>query len=256
MDHYQELREKGFTILPNYFDKGFVQRLIIDLDNWLDYAQKIRETNGVSEAMSGVAHQILGKDDTMAELICQLPCDALLKKYFDGPYILNSFSGIKNETAGNVKYDHAHQFHRDVRTYSSHLTLMINVIIMLEDFTISNGATRVLPYSHKNQDKPSDFHLEKNSQYLLGKAGSLVLFDSNLWHSASPNKDGSPRRALTLNYTRPFIKPQMNFCNLVGENFSTDPKVLEVIGFKSRVPNDHYDWYQPASKRFYHSDQG
>ena len=39
----------------------------------------------------------------------------------------------------------------------------------------------------------------------------------------------------------------MDYCHLVGPNFSEDQRVMEVIGFRSRIPRSHKDWYQPPS---------
>ena len=256
MKYNEDLNEKGYTIVPEFLETNFVNRLVNDLDSWIDHTATIRVNTGLGKVMAGVAHHVLGKEDSMADLIKMMPFDEVLREYFQGPYVLNSFGGLKNVKAGNENYAHVTNFHRDVRTYSPNLTLMINILIMLEDFTIENGATRLIPGSHKKKEKPSANELELKSKYITGKAGTFLLFDSNVWHAASPNTDGTPRRALTLSYTRPFVKPQMDYCKLVGENFSDDPRVMEVIGFRSRVPQSHEDWYQPPSGRFYYADQG
>ena len=255
-DHTENLNEQGYTVASQFFDQSFVNRLINDLDSWIGSAAAVRRKMGLGDVMAGVAHHILGKDDSMGDLIKRLPFDDVLREYFEGPYILNSFGGLKNVNADKENYTHVNNFHRDVRTYSPNLTLMINILLMLEDFTIENGATRLIPGSHKKKEKPSDNELELKSKYITGKAGTVLLFDSNVWHAASPNTDGTPRRALTLSYTRPFVKPQMDYCKLVGENFSDHPRVMEVIGFRSRIPQSHEDWYQPPSGRFYYADQG
>jgi hypothetical protein len=256
MNHNKNLNEQGYTIENQFFDQTFVNRLIDDLDSWIEFAAAVRVKTGQGNTMAGVAHHILGKNDSMGDLIKRLPFDDVLREYFEGPYILNSFGGLKNVNAGKENYTHVNNFHRDVRTFSPNLTLMINMLVMLEDFTIENGATQLVPFSHKEREKPSDAELQSRSVYMTGKAGTLLAFNSNVWHAASPNTDGSTRAAITLSFTRPFVKPQINYCKLVGDNFSDDPRVMEVIGFRSRIPQCHEDWYQPLSGRFYHADQG
>lgn len=256
MTYKEELSDQGYIILSNYFEKDFVDRLIRDLDQWMTISDNIRKRNGLGDVMAGVAHQILGRDDSMADLIRMLPWDSTLKDYFHGPYILNSLSGVKNIPNDQNAYEHVRTFHRDVRTYSGKFKLMINVLIMLEDFTVANGATEVIPGSHNNKNRPEQSELEQNAKTLLGSAGTAVLFDSNVWHCAAPSIDQSPRRAVTITYSRPFMKQQIDFCKLVGPDFSPNPEVMQVIGFRSRVPESHSDWYQPSQDRFYHSDQG
>ena len=93
-------------------------------------------------------------------------------------------------------------------------------------------------------------------EYLTGEAGTEVLFDSNVWLAASPNIDGSTRKTLTLAYSCPFVKPQINFCRLVGDKFSNNSQVMEGIGFRSIIPQSHEEWHQLMSNRFYYKDQG
>lgn len=251
-----DLARLGYAVIPGVFEPPFLRRLSLDLDEWMVRADQLRQRNGLGTVMRGSAHHVLGEDDAMAELLRRLPLDTELREHFGGPYILNSFGAIKHVDGPASDYAHAHRFHRDVRTYAGDFRLMVNVLIMVDDFSVENGATRVLPGSHRLADRPTDDYFAKNALPVIGAAGTVLLFDSNLWHSASLNLNGEPRRALTLTYTRPFMKPQMDYPRLLGEDFSEDPRVREVLGFRSRVPASHDDWYQPPERRFYHSDQG
>ena len=246
---------QGYFTFENYLGPSTLEKLRTDLDKWLSIADQIRNKNGLESSMLGVAHNILGQDDAMADFIKSLPLHEFLKSYFSGPYILNSFSGMKHIPDSTRAYKHVQKFHRDVRVFSKDKNLMINVIVMLDDFTIENGATKLIPGSHCHEDMPCEQYLDENSHYITGEAGSVLLFDSNIWHSASENLNGELRRALTLNYTKPYIKQQMDFLSLVGFDFSDSKDVMDIIGLRSRTPKSHSDWYQEGDKRFYHSDQ-
>lgn len=251
-----ELKRLGHALQPRALEAPFLARLRADLGVWIARCDAIRQRNGLGASMRGVAHHLLGEDDAMAELVRRLPMDELLREHFGGPYILNSFGGLMHVDGPASEYTHVHRFHRDVRTYAGDFPLMLNMLVMLDEFTIENGATRVLPGSHRMPERPPEDYLLEHAAHVTGPAGSILLFDSNLWHAASPNRSGEPRRALTLTFTRPFMKPQMDFPKLVGEGFSDDPRVLDVLGFRSRIPASHDDWYQPPERRFYHADQG
>lgn len=251
-----DLARLGYAVVPGVFEESFLVRLRDDLDAWITRCDLIRQRNGLGASMRGVAHHMLGEDDSMAALVRRLPLDAEMRAHFSGPYILNSFGGLRHMDGPASDYTHAHRFHRDVRTYAGDFPLMLNMLVMLDDFSVDNGATRVLPGAHRVRERPSEDYLLANSVHVTGRAGTVLLFDSNLWHAASPNRNGEPRRALTLTFTRPFMKPQMDFPALAGEDFSDDPKVREVLGFRSRVPRSHDDWYQPPERRFYYADQG
>ena len=248
-----QMKYLGYVVFESYLEESFLNSLRKDLDKWIKIADVVREENNVK--MSGVAHNILGQDDSMAELIKSLPLYEYLKEYFSGAYILNSFSGLKHIKDSETQYKHVQNFHRDVRVFSKEKNLMINMLIMLDEFKIENGATRLIPSSHYYEEFPSKEYIEKKAEYITGKAGTILLFNSNIWHSASKNLNDEPRRTLTLNFTKPYIKPQFDFFNILGKNFSVDPRVMDIIGLRSRVPGSLSDWYQVGDKRFYHKDQ-
>jgi len=76
----------------------------------------------------------------------------------------------------------------------------MNIIVMLDDFTLDNGATHLLSRSHLKKDKPSDEEFFSQADRAVGKSGSIVLWDSNIWHAAGENKTDAPRRSLSLIY--------------------------------------------------------
>ena len=97
-------------------------------------------------------------------------------------------------------------------------------------------------------------------RYLLAahRAGSIVVFDSNLWHAAGENKTERPRRALTLAFTRPFVKQQLDYPRALGvERAATlSPELRQLLGYNARVPASLDEWYQPPERRMYRRDQG
>ncbi len=202
------------------------------------------------------AHHVVGGCDSLNEFLCTPFVDDYIHAYFDGEYILNSYGALNNLPCSSETYQHGQRFHRDVRTFSRDFRLMLNMLVMIDDFTAENGATKLVPGTHRVESRPSDDYLESNAIRAVGKAGSIVLFDSNLWHSAAPNLTTGPRMALTLTFSRPFMKQQLDYPRLLGENFPEDARTRQLLGYNSRVPSNHDEWYQPAEKRMYKPGQG
>jgi ectoine hydroxylase-related dioxygenase (phytanoyl-CoA dioxygenase family) len=83
---------------------------------------------------------------------------------------------------------------------------------MLDDFTESNGATRVVPRSHLLRRKPQwDSEHQPNAISLTGPAGSVAMWLSNTWHCSGANITDFPRRAVLCYYARSWIKPFSDF---------------------------------------------
>ena len=82
-----------------------------------------------------------------------------------------------------------------------------NSIWLLVDFTRENGATRVVPGSHKSGLHPQTALADAwarhvDEELLTGRAGTVVIFNSHLWHGGTINKTAAPRYALHAYFTR------------------------------------------------------
>ena len=76
-----------------------------------------------------------------------------------------------------------------------------NSIWMLDDFTESNGATRVVPGSHRWPRLPADAMSDPRDPHpqetlLLGEAGSCAILNAHLWHGGTKNTTDQLRRSV------------------------------------------------------------
>ncbi len=80
-----------------------------------------------------------------------------------------------------------------------------NSIWLLNDFTPENGATRLVPGSHKLGLDPRK-HLDDaqaphpDEILVLGKAGTVFVFNAQTWHGGTLNRSSEPRRAVHCYY--------------------------------------------------------
>lgn len=84
------------------------------------------------------------------------------------------------------------------------------MMITLDDFTSENGSTYFLTGSHKSDENQKPTSSTKMQIALIQK-GSIILFDSNLWHAAGKNYTDATRRTLTMAFTKPFFKQQLDY---------------------------------------------
>jgi ectoine hydroxylase-related dioxygenase (phytanoyl-CoA dioxygenase family) len=90
-----------------------------------------------------------------------------------------------------------------------------NSIWLLDDFTVANGATRVVPGSHRRGSMPADEMPDLTAAHpdqiqLTGPAGTVVIFNSHLWHGGTQNRTDNPRRALHSYFTRRHLPQQLD----------------------------------------------
>ena len=81
----------------------------------------------------------------------------------------------------------------------------------LDDFTADNGATCFVPGSHRlnRPPRPDD---EATPVPFEAPAGTLIVFDSRIWHRTGFNRTSDQHRAGVFGwYTRTFYRTQENW---------------------------------------------
>ena len=90
-----------------------------------------------------------------------------------------------------------------------------NTVWMLDDFTLENGPTRLIPGSHQWGRLPQDSLTDPQAAHpgeilLTGKAGTVVVMNAHLWHGGTANLTDRPRCAMHGFYCRG-DKPQQQY---------------------------------------------
>ena len=108
---------------------------------------------------------------------------------------------------------------------------------VLDEFTTTNGATQVVPGSHRTRKKPQWSGQQENSMVLAAPAGSVVIWLSNTWHRSGPNVTDGPRPAILCYYCRSWIKPFTDFTSSLSPEIARtfSPELRYLLGFSSNA---------------------
>ena len=77
---------------------------------------------------------------------------------------------------------------------------------MLSEFAPETGATAIVPGSHRSPNNPTGNNgVDASQPYpgeirATGKAGSVLVFDSRLWHASTPNLSDEARVGMAVRY--------------------------------------------------------
>jgi len=253
-----ELATNGFAKFSNVLSKEFCEKLNESLEKSYIHCREFQVKNEVDQITDGTLHHLLATDDDIylevLNKIFATEIARLFDSFFEGNFIINTYGAVKNLKS---KPSYVANIHRDIRFFSNGFPLMLQQIILLDDFTLENGATYLLSGSHLNSEKPNSEMFYANAKRAIGKRGDVFIFDSNLWHAAGINQTDMERRALTINFTKPFMKQQLDYCRAIGSEkvFSMPDNLKQILGYFSRVPSNLNEWYQKPEHRFYKSDQ-
>ena len=133
----------------------------------------------------------------------------------------------------------AQVLHRDEDVYPlprPHAPVVVNSMWALCDFTEANGATRLVPGSHRWTDDRRPREDEAVPATML--AGSVLVYLGGLWHGGGANTTDRPRPGLLLEYVVSWLRPQETHLLTVPPEVARDlpPRLQELLGYNVFPP--------------------
>ena len=199
--HLQNLEENGFTIASNVltedellFLRGVLDSIYATFDPERDGLRKVEGYHFASNLVNkGSFFESIFLRSPVYDLACHLLGeDCILSS-------LNSLEPLKNQ--GNQR------LHRDGSPVPDSGPIVANSLWAIDDMNRANGATRLIPGSHKTDDSPPDD--EAGVVYAEIPAGSVIITNAHILHGASANPSGHRRRVMHGYFTRSGLPQQL-----------------------------------------------
>ena len=152
---------------------------------------------------------LIDKGRIFAELVCLPKILDCMEHVLGAQYKLSSL----NARSTNPHNGEAQPWHADAGAIADERGYWVcNSVWMLDDFTVENGATRMVPRSHtwRRLPEPGNTSALPDEQLVLGEAGTVVIMNAHMWHGSTANRTDRCRRALHAFYTRN-DKPQQQY---------------------------------------------
>lgn len=257
----KNLKVLGYALVPSVLDLEFVRHTKVALERaqqgiW----EEIGRERLVQAGELGVL-RIPMKFDPHFFRFLELPellavVDATVGDtaimHLQNGFILPSYSATPVPTVFQNNY------HQDFPRFMNGYLASINIFYALDAFTASNGATWLVPGSHQQPDRPNEASLNKQGFPIECPAGSMLIFDSTLWHSAGHNTSGMPRYAINHQFTRSFIKQQIDYVRALDEKviLQQQPRTQQLLGYYSRVVTSLEEYTAQKKKGFIAGGRG
>ncbi len=162
---------------------------------------------------------VLSRSPVFIDLVEHPTALRLLRSVLGWPMLLGNLSANITGPGGGAMVLHADQIF--VPTPWPVEPQGANAAWCVDEFTADNGATCFVPGSHRHNRPPGFGEVDGAVPY-EAPAGSLVVFDSRLWHRTGDNTTADERRAAIFGwYTRPIYRTQENWF------LSLDPSVRQ-----------------------------
>ena len=244
--YIKQIEKNGFTLIPGFLSKSKVKKLTKLVNNFYEIdAKRKNPTFNQHKNRDKTVYNLQYKDYQFVKLFSNKLIKEIAKNFLNDPF----YQFLKPDTENYIlKYYNARSsvnkldLHIDTyMPFKGNKTYMMQFIFLLDDSTIENGCSVVVPKSHisgKFCDRNS-----KNIKNLTGKSGDLIIWDSRLWHGARVNKSENTRWALVATLTSWFIKQSMDIPKgLPKKIFSqcTNKEKL-FLGYCSMPPKNEFE---------------
>lgn len=245
----EQIKNVGYAIIDSGYSPSEIQRFSEEFDRvrkqyvaayGKDFLADINELQ-IIRALFTHSSPLFQKLVFNANLL------ALTEKIIPGKFILNQQNGVTNPP--QAEYSQG-LWHRDLpyQHFVSSNALAINFLFCIDDFTVDNGGTFVLPATHKLEAFPSDSYVQRNALQIVAPAGSFIAMDCMLFHSGGANKTQQERRAVNHVFNVPFFKQQINLPKIIEAAGLTDFE-RSVLGFNFIEPQSVDDYLENRAKK-------
>jgi hypothetical protein len=206
------LDEQGFVLLPGFMGPALLAELRESLDAVFAREGEAAGSEFKKEPQTQRLANVVDKGAVFRRIIAMPEILAYVSAVIPGRYKLSSL----NARSPHPQSDWVQPLHIDSgQLPDARGNIVCNVIWILDDFTAENGATRVVPGSHKWGKFPQDVMADPMAPHpeevlVIAPAGTVAVINTHAWHGGTANRSGGPRRCLHAFYTR-WDKPQQQF---------------------------------------------
>lgn len=245
----EQVRRLGYATLDSGYTPAKLQKISEAFECVRDrYVDMWGETRlrGLNE-LHTIRALLTHGDETFIQLAMNPNLMAVLRKLICGKFILNQQNGVINPPAETYNQG---AWHRDLpyQHYVSSSPLAVNALFCVDDFTLDNGSTFVLPASHKAITFPSQKYLQRNAIQVEAKAGQFIIMDCMVFHSGGSNKTALERRAINHAYMIPYFKQQIDLTKSISVDGLTNEE-REILGFNYQMPASVGDYLISREKK-------
>jgi Phytanoyl-CoA dioxygenase (PhyH) len=169
---------------------------------------------------------------------------------FDGPATHPLLLGVLDRVLGHYQLsaptgieigpgEKAQVLHRDQSIYplpADYPDVVLNTMWALDDFTEANGATRLVPGSHRWVDRRPAERDEIVSAEM--PAGSVAFYVGRIWHGGGANRTERPRLGVILEYVAAWLRAQETHLLAVPREIVAElpERLQELLGYNIYPP--------------------
>ncbi|KAF5621340.1 phytanoyl dioxygenase [Fusarium tjaetaba] len=240
--HLQKLIDEtvsnGYVIIPNAFTDAEVDEANTELRRLASSPEAGPAVSGGRNRFEGLRtnriYALLNKSRVFDKFALHPDILGLNEHFLDQGFLLNAFHSINIQPGEEPQTIH----HDDgfITIPRPHRPFGTAIMVALDSYTKTNGATVVVPKSHTWDS--SHVPTPEEAQPVIMEKGSVVYFLGTLWHGGGKNVSEKERRALTVQYCQPWVRPLENQILAVDWEKLNEipPRLVDMLGYQVGAP--------------------
>jgi len=206
-DALQEIDEVGYTVLEDAIEPELIDALNEDLDRLERELAAVPAGNSFEGTKTVRIYNLLAHGPDFARVPVHPMVLPVVEAVLDPGLLVSSLSSIAIDPDETAQPIHADD--QIIPLPKPHPPTVCNTMWALTDFTEANGATRVIPGSHKADCSPDYGHPYDSRPAEMAK-GSVLVWHGSLWHGGGANTTDTRRVGIAMNYCAGYIRQQEN----------------------------------------------
>lgn len=241
--HVAEIREQGFTVIPDFMDAATIARV---RDTLAPYQERYHGRNSFEGYKTERIYTLVARGQVFEELAVEPRILAILDRFLLPGYLLTASQSIQinpGEAPQDLHFDDV--FYRQKRPRPP---ISMTMIAAVDDFTQANGCTEAIPGSHLWGDMDllggdelrlkSRAELEAQLVPMEMPAGACFVMAGTCIHRGGGNRTDRPRLGFTNQYCEPWGRTQENFFLGIPQERARamSPRLQTLLGYDLHPP--------------------
>jgi ectoine hydroxylase-related dioxygenase (phytanoyl-CoA dioxygenase family) len=205
--HVAAIERDGYTVLERVVEPGLCALLLDAIDRVMVEQRIPFGENRFLGERSRRIFNLLPRDPAFAQVPLHPAVLPVVERVLDDQCLLSSLTAIEMQPGQGAQPLHADD--GSVALPRPHPTVVCVAIWALTDFTPDNGATRLVPGSHRRDRRPGK---GEQAEYVEATmpAGSVLVYDGALWHGGGDNASDARRVGIVVNHCAGFLRQEEN----------------------------------------------
>jgi len=227
--HLERIAKDGFTIVENAIEPALIDALNVALDRLERELDAKPAMNGFEGHKTVRIYNLLAHGAPFDQVPVHENVLPLIEGVLDQGCLISSLSSIAIDPGESAQPIHADDM--VIPLEKPHRAIVCNSMWALTDFSDANGATRLVPGSHKKGNPEYGGEYETIGAEM--PKGSVLIWEGALWHGGGANRTDKRRTGVAMNYCAGFIRQQENQqLGLSPERVkSFSPRLQELVGY-------------------------